>query len=418
MKKYLLSTSVLCAVSLLVAPEMAIAGGHTKKAFDTKKGDGYEAVAGRAGSFKFNPKLTVEQVFDDNFYKENSGASSKDYTVINPEVTIKSDWNQNELRINGSVERDQFSGSSADNATESDLRLRFRLDASKKAQLKFEGRQRNLIEERGDDNTSTDDLAPTEYKRNNWGVSYEYKPNRLGINLGVRYDDYDYDDTAKEGGGTTNNDDRDRKETKYKWRVGYEIQNGYEAFVRGEIIDVDYDAASDDNSEKRDSDGYTAEAGIKIELSKLVDADVALGQIKREFAESSFSDISETIANAKVTWHATPLTKIRLSASRNLNETTTSGTSGNLATSFGIGIDHEFLRNLKAKVDYKVSSTDYEDASNNRSDDKDKFDVALDYDMNRTFSLGLKYTFEERDSNINTNDYDRNIFMIKLAGKF
>jgi len=188
--------------------------------------------------------------------------------------------------------------------------------------------------------------------------------------------------------------------------------------LRAKFVDIDYDSATDDNSENRDSDGQTIEAGIKVQLSKLVDADIGFGQIKREFDESTFKDISESVANVKMSWHATPLTKIRFSASRDLNETTTSSASANLATSYGVGLDHEFRRNLKAKIDYKTSTTDYEDSSNNRSDDKDKFEVALDYEMNRTFSFGLKYVYEERDSNINTNDYDRNIVSAKLVGKF
>jgi len=407
MKKALLKTSALVAASLLITGQVAQAGGHA----DQGKG-------ARAGSFTLSPKLSLKQVSDDNFYKEKSGASSKNYTVINPAVTIKSDWGSNELRVNGDIKRNQFNGSSADNSTESDIRGRFRLDASKSSTVKIEGRIRNLIEDRGDDNTSTDDLAPTEYQRKNWGVTASFKPNRLGFELTARADDYDYDDTAKEGGSTTNNDDRDRKENSYGIRVGYEVQKGYEAFLRAKFVDIDYDSATDDNSENRDSDGQTIEAGIKVQLSKLVDADIGFGQIKREFDESTFKDISESVANVKMSWHATPLTKIRFSASRDLNETTTSSASANLATSYGVGLDHEFRRNLKAKIDYKTSTTDYEDSSNNRSDDKDKFEVALDYEMNRTFSFGLKYVYEERDSNINTNDYDRNIVSAKLVGKF
>jgi hypothetical protein len=139
---------------------------------------------------------------------------------------------------------------------------------------------------------------------------------------------------------------------------------------------------------------------------------------KRDYTESTFADIDETVANVNLTWSISPLTKVRLKTSREINETTTSETSGELLTSYGFGVDHELLRNLTVKVDYKRSTTDYEDASNNRSDDKDTFEVGVDYDLNRSFSLGFKYTDEERDSNINTNDYDRKIVMVKLAGKF
>jgi hypothetical protein len=418
MKRILLSSTVLVAASLAVGSVPTFAGGHSKKASDTKVGDGYKNVGARAGSFTFDPTLTVEQFRDDNFYKEKSGASTKNYTKIKPEVTVKSNWGSNELRFNGGVERDQFSGSSADNATRTDARLRFRLDISKSSQIKFEGRTRNLIEERGDDNTSTDDLEPTEYQRNNYGVSAKFKPNRIGLEIGAKFNNYDYDDTAKEGGGVTNNDDRDRSDKEYNVRLGYEIQKGYEAFIRASFVDIDYDDATDDGGVNRDSDGHTIEAGIKLELSKLVDADIGIGKIKREYAESSFSDISETVANAKITWHMSPLTKVRLSVSRDINESTTSETSGNLMTSYGAGVEHEFLRNLAVTVDYKRSTNDYEDASNLRSDDKDTFEVGVDYDLNRSLSLGFKYTDEERDSNINTNDYDRKIVMVKLAGKF
>jgi hypothetical protein len=263
MKKTLLTSTIIVAASAVVGSFPVVAGGHSKKASDVKAD--YKSVGARAGSFKFDPKLTIQQIRDDNFYKEQSGASTKNFTKIKPEIQIKSDWGSNELRFNANVERDQFSGSSADNATRTDARGRFRLDLSKSSEINFEARTRNLIEERGDDNTSTDDLEPTEYQRNNFGVLAKFKPNRLGLELGAKSNSFDFDDTAKEGGGVTNNDDRDRDTKEYSFRIGYEIQKGYEAFVRAKFVDVDYDSATDDAGVNRDSDGSTIEAGVKVE---------------------------------------------------------------------------------------------------------------------------------------------------------
>jgi uncharacterized protein (PEP-CTERM system associated) len=114
----------------------------------------------------------------------------------------------------------------------------------------------------------------------------------------------------------------------------------------------------------------------------------------------------------------TTLTTLRFLANRAINETTTANVSGTLVTNVGVGIDHEFLRNLTANADFRYSMTDYQGDPAKREDDKLTFSAGVDYKLNRNFFGGVKYTFEDRDSNINTNDYGNNIVKLSLGAQF
>jgi len=419
MKTIVLGGAIIVSlIAVSVADASAQAVQPSKKSADNKASDDFKPVGAKVGSFTLFPDLNVTQVYDDNFYKKKTNATVIHYTTIKPSVSLRSDWGTHSLRFDGNVERGQHWGHEDDNYWTGDARLRSQIDVSKATKIRLEGRHRELSEARGGDDSATDAAEPTALDRQTVSVSVNHKPNRISINVGIEGNRYNYDDNANIDGSTTNNDDRDRNDYKASGRLGYEIQEGYEAFVRGEYGAVNYSDATDDNGQNRDSDGYKVEAGLALQLTNLVRGDVGVGWLSKQMDDTAFQDVSGYSANGNLTWTFTDLTKVRFSLGRSLSETTTSGASSNLVTSYGIGLDHEFLRNLTAKADLGYSTTDFESSSDNRSDDKLTASAGLNYEINRNLYSGVKYSYENRDSNIDTNDYSRNIFTANVGLRF
>lgn len=381
-------------------------------------GDDYAPIGARLGGFLLYPKLTVKEQFSDNIFKADTAEQEDFITEISPNLNLQSDWNRHSLQLDVGADIGRYADSNDDDYEDYDFRARGRIDGTQALTFNGEARYRMLHEERGGDDVATDAAAPAEYTRANGEISAEYKPNRFGLTLETTADDYDYDDNPTIGGGTTNNDDRDRLEWTASVRAGYEIQDEYEAYLKATYNDRNYDDSLDDNGLNRDSDGYNIQAGLAVDLTRLVRADVAVGWMEQDYADSALDDADGFSADARVRWSFTELTTIRFNALRAINETTSNNVSSILFTSVGAGVDHEFLRNLNATADAKFSTSDYQGDPASREDDKLTLSAGLDYKLNRNFFGGLGYTYENRDSNINTNDYSNNIVRLTVGAQF
>lgn len=419
-KKLVATSALVSAVTvLLVLPAQAQDAAAEQKAKDAKQAE-YDAKGVPVGSFRAFPKLDVSVTHDDNIYKEKTGKNSDTITNVKPSLSLRSDWNRHSLRLDAAVDDAYYRSKSADNYTTYDLRLRGKADITKALTAKGNLRRQTGAEARGGDDVSSDAAAPVDTLTHTAGVDVAYKPNRLGVTVGATLKDYDYDDNQTIGGATTNNDDRDRKDTEGYVRVGYDIQDGYEAYAIYTANDRSYEASKLDSatSPLRDSDGYNAKAGLSVELSKLITADVSAGYLSQDYANATLKDVSGWSADANIRWSVTTLTTLRGTVSRSVGETTTSGVSSTLATNYGVGVDHEFMRNLTAKADVKFAHSDYVGDTNNRKDDKTTYSAGLNYKLNRTFFAGAKAAYEKRDSNINTNDYNRTQYTVNVGAQF
>ncbi len=157
---------------------------------------------------------------------------------------------------------------------------------------------------------------------------------------------------------------------------------------------------------------------MAVELSRLVRADVALGWMEQNYTDSSLKDISGWSSDARVRWSVTQLTTLRFTVNRAINETTSNNVSGIIRTSAGVGVDHELLRNLILKADARYANSDYQGDPAAREDDTLTFSAGADYKMNRNFFGGLNYTYTDRDSNIDTNDYTDNVVKLTVGAQF
>ena len=417
LKGGLLSTvaagSIAAAVSVPVHAQEQV---NPNQSVTERTAEGYNPIGMPVGSFRFFPKVEVEEEYNDNIHKSNDTETDDFITKVEPKLRLGSDWNQHLLQLEAGAEIGRYASSEKDDYEDYNLGARGRYDASKA--LNFNGIAKFLHEheERGGNDVGTDAAAPIEYDQMAGELGVTYKPNRLSVGFRATADDYDYDDNATLSGGVANNDDRDRFQTLGEVRIGYEIQDGYEAYFKSSYNDRDYDSRVDDQGVDRDSDGYKMQAGIAIDLDRLIRADLAAGWMEQDYADASLENADGYSLDARIRWNLTELTTVRGTASRTINETTITGASATIDSNLGVGVDHELLRNLVLTADLKYGQSDFEGIT--REDDKYTASVGIDYKLNRNFYTRAKYQFEERDSNQNANDYDQNVFTITLGAQF
>jgi hypothetical protein len=376
----------------------------------------FDPLGIRVSSFLFFPKVELSEYYDDNIYRQDNNTESDFITTLAPSFRLASDWNVHSLVLDAGLTQGWYADNSDNDYTDYTVGAAGRIDVLRELIANINTRHQQLHENRGSVDAPTATREPVEYTRTSVGGDVRWKPNRLGITLGGDYAHLNFDDTTNLNGSTSNNDDRDRDQTEGRVRLGYEFQENYEAFVLAAVNNRSYDDSIDDNGFRRDSDGYRLEGGVAFDLTRLIRAEVGAGYLSQSYDDARLSDVSGFSMNGSLEWYITQLTTIRALVARTVTETTLSGASGALSTRFGVGIDHELLRNVILRGDFNWTQNDYEGI--NRTDDIYSAEAAATYRLNRNIYTQAQYTYETRKSDATNADFSDNLIMLRLGGQF
>lgn len=374
--------------------------------------DAYTARGVRVGSFVLRPSLTVSETYDSNVFASDTGEVSDFVTEINPNVVLESDWANHSLRLEADLEQSLHASEDSEDATDWSIGASGRVDVLNDTQLRAGLLYGSLTEDRGEPEDIGAAAEPTDYSLFEVSAGVIQRFNRLSVDVGAEYSELDFDDTPLIGGGVDENDDRDRSVLEIAVEVGYELVADTIVFLRGTYNERDYDLDTPAVAVNRDSDGYELVAGATFELGSLATGEVFAGYQEQSFDDPSFSPVSGIAYGASIDWYVTPLTTVRLRADTAIEDTTSGGASAFESQSVGVGIDHEFLRNLVASLDVEYTEEDF--ASSARKDEIYDVEVGIDYLIDQAFSVGLFAGYEERDSSIAGDSFSREVVGIRF----
>lgn len=367
----------------------------------------YDPDGVRLGAFEIKTGVKVSETYTDNVFASETNKKSDIITSVAPDITVTSTWSRHQLRLRGSLDTRFHAQESDENATDWALGADGRIDITRNTTLALDAGYRREHEERGEPDAFAAAEEPTQYDIIETGFELAQRFNRFSVALGGRYADVDYEDVARIGGGTIDNDFRDREEYLAQFKLGYEVSPDTSLFALAEVNQHDYDRIDPALGAKRDSEGYELRGGVDLKLTRLVDGQVYVGYREQQYDAAALEDVSGVSYGANLNWYATPLTTLRFTALSDLEETIEAGASGNERTAFGAAVDHELLRNLILTADASYENEDFIGSS--REDDTYTLGFGGTYLMNRHFRFGLNYKFTSRDSTDLGEDYDENL---------
>jgi hypothetical protein len=379
----------------------------------------YIALGVRAGSFIIRPGIDVQETYSDNIFRTPAMEEADFITRFMPRVSASSDWNNHSLSVFGRGDIGRYKDNSFEDYEDYTFGARGRLDVLRSTNVKA----RLETKKRHEDRSSPDDAGgrhPTEYYAHIGQLEGYHRLNRLNFTLGAGVERFDFKDSST-GLATINNDDRDRDEYEVSLRVGYEVISNYEAFVRATYNIRDYDAGMDDSGIDRDSDGYEAVAGIKVDFGGITFGNFFVGYRRQSYESPLFNASGGPVVGADITWNVTPLTTILGSIKREIRESTTgdgfgSFASGSFYTNGEISAQHELLRNLILEAQLGLSNNDFKGIS--RSDDLFYGGVSANYLLTRNFALRGGYRYRSRDSDVAGSDYNENVVFVRLQASY
>jgi hypothetical protein len=364
----------------------------------------------RAGSFIVRPGLDVQESYTDNVFSSETSEKSDFITRFIPRVSVASTWSNHAVSAFASGNIGRHKEYSFEDYEDYTLGATGRLDIQRSTNVsgRLETQQRHEARNSPDDPGG---LRPQEYDVQIARVDGFHRINRVSFALGLGVEQYDYD------GAPT----RDRSDYTTSLRVGYELVQNYEAFVRLTHNIRDYDRGMDGAGLDRDSEGYEAVAGVRIDFGGITFGDFFLGYRRQDYQSPVFNDSSGPVIGAEVTWNVTPLTTFIGTITREIRESTLADgmggfASGSFYTTFTINAQHELLRNLILEGDLGYSNDDFKGID--RSDDIFFAGLGASYFMTRNFYIRGGYEHRMRDSNIVGSDYTENVVFVRLQAQY
>ena len=399
----------------LVAPGTLLAEDIRGQGVAERRYETFMPQGVRLGSFVLRPSLTVSEIYDSNVFASETRVVNDFITEINPNLVVESDWANHSIRLEADLEQNLYASQTNEDGTEWTIIGSARLDVLTDTQITVGFLYGSLREDRGTPDAVGAAAEPTEFSEMGASLSLAQRFNRLSMEVSANYTELDFDDTPLIGGGFDDNDDRDRSVLEIAVQVGYELVAETVVFLRGTYNVRDFDQEVPIVLADRDSDGYELVVGTSFELGTLATGEVFAGYREQSFEDPAFAAVSSVAYGATVDWYVTPLTTLRFRADNTIEDTTSGGASSFERQSVRVGLDHEFLRNLVASLDLEYAQENFQGSA--REDQTYGVEVGIDYLINRAFSVGLFYGYDERDSNFVGGSFSRNVAGIRVKSE-
>jgi len=371
---------------------------------------GTEALGTPIGAFILYPSLTLGTEYNDNIFATDGDEEDDFIFRITPQVRLVSDWDSHMIQFLAEGDFARY----ADNTSEDTTGYRFlsdgRIDILRDTYATVNAGVTRTFEERG----SPDDVEgkePTQEDTYGGGLGFYHRFNRIWLELTGDVARRLFDNVDAQGGGTIDQEFRDRIEINTRHRLGYDFNPEIGAFLQTGYERVNYDnSKTSTGTSNRDSDSYSLDAGIKLDVTDVIFGDVFAGVTQREFDSSEYGSETNWGFGGSLTWEVTPLTTANFNGSRSWEETTVEDSSTALTTVVGAGVTHSLLDTVSLDAVFTYTREEFEDTD--RTDNTYSGGPGVTYLMNRFLHWRLSYTYTQRESDAPGEDYTQNVVLL------
>jgi hypothetical protein len=362
-----------------------------------------------AGSFLFRPAVELIGGYDSNPARSAAGKSSW-YAVLSPELLVNSNWSRHALSANLRGSYTDYENASDLNRPSLDARVNGRIDVTPLTRVDLEARAIVGTDNPGSPNIQAGLARLPIYTTVGGSAGLGQRFNRVEVTLKGGADRTVYQQSTFTDGSTASNADRDFDRYFGELRASYELTPGVKPFIETGADRRVHDLAIDRTGVRRDSDGRYVKAGTTFELERTLTGDVALGYVERSYEDQTLPRISGLTFDASLTWLASALTAMKLTARTTVDETLLTGVAGAFTREVALEIEHAFRRWLVATLKLSGATVDY--VGSPRTDERYATAALITYKLTREIWLKGEYRHEWRHSNVAGNDYQADVVLV------
>jgi hypothetical protein len=366
----------------------------------------------RSGSFIFSPGISLSETYDDNVYRKNVNQKSDFITEISPSFAAVSDFDLHRLFFATNAKFGYYADNTSENYKDYSVGGGGRIDLDYETFLQLQSSYRRAHERRDSPDAPNAD-EPVEYSLTTHKASFTRALGIIKFYLDGAFNRFSFEDSSR-GALQIDNSGRDRDIYSLDMRVAYEYFPDYTVYI---AANHDWRRYRHNGLVSRDSNGYSVRVGTDLYITGMVKADIYVGYIDRSY-ESNLKDVDAVNYGGSIIWNPTGLTSLTAEVTRGVEETTFNDVSGDVQTSFSVGVDHLLRHNLFLSAKAGVSYSDYESRTVPRDDTNYSAGIGLEYRPIDGLSLNADYRYSERDSSLQSADYDSNTIRFSVSKNF
>ncbi|HEV7372229.1 outer membrane beta-barrel protein [Arenibaculum sp.] len=375
----------------------------------------YDPINIRVGSFLLAPEASLIQEYNDNVFAEDTDTDADLITVVAPRVELSSDWSRHALSLDAGAEVGRYWDNTDENYVDYGIGADGRLDVLRETFVTGGLRYQHLHEDRGDPNATAAALEPVQYELLTGNITGFRGLGRTSARVFGNFRSYDFDTVPLQGGGTSNDDLRDRNEYEAGARFSYELVPDVVPFVQAAYNWRRYDRVG---AVDRDSSGYRAEIGTTLDFGGVTTGEIFAGYLRQDYDAAQLESVDGISFGGSVLWSLTALTSVQVALARTVEETSSANASSFLSTVGSVRVDHELRRNVLLNGRVSYGQDDYQGID--REVDVLEAGAGVRYLVNRNLSAGLGYTYKDKNvdgANGATGDYTQNVILLSVTGR-
>jgi len=364
------------------------------------------------GGISAYPSLKIITRHDDNLYSSKTNKESTLIGIIEPAVKLLLQDNIKTMTLDYSIEAGFHQDSSQDDYTDQELLGAFKYYPTDK--LKIVTRLEYLDEHDPRGTARTEgvggfnplNLDPDEWHSYGIGGLLSYgSPNATGrIEFETSYVSKEYDNNRQFTFV------RDRNDFNLRGTFYYRIRPKTRLLFEINQTDFDYDNTAM-GTPTLDSTNRNYLFGATWDRTYKTTGYFKLGYTEKDFDSDLRNDTGSFKWETGTRWRPRTYSTVDISTESRQDETNGIGDSIDVAE-FKVSWDHEWRDRISSTVGFLFGEDDYDPTV--REDTRFNTGLKINYDWRRWAKMSAGYRYEDRDSNVDIFDYDRNLFEITV----
>ncbi len=360
----------------------------------------------------FELKTVVDSVveYDDNVFRSAAFEESSTVFRVKPNVSLTNNNTQRDIELFYNAEAVYFSDFKDDNYLAQDIGVDTLFNIGKANRLGFYGTYTDGREARGTGSSegtiANNTTGATEFTQFDAGLNYLYgSENRpLSVEASFGVTDLEFDNfrliTAQ----------RDYDAVSFSTLFDYKYSAATSVFLDINYIDYDYSSVSNATGFELDSTQVTTHIGLAWSATRNTTGRIGFGSTSKDLDKSSNESFGTW--NVALDWEPSSSDMVSFETQKNVSEPAGTGVYI-LSKQTGVS----WVREISPRLSFNayISNTESEFEGELRQDDIDLYGLDVVYEFTRTLDLTASYQNEEKDSNIASFDFKRNVFLFTLS---
>jgi hypothetical protein len=362
------------------------------------------------GGGKIIPTIKVSAKYDDNIFNDDNNEVDSLITQFEPGVDFIVQKNANIYKFGYIGDYSYYSDSSDDDYGDHKIAADLHFDMGSKARLDFLSGYGWLHDDRGTGASEGIGFIrpePDEYDQLDVAGSLELgaESGRFNLSLDASIADIEYQNNREQ------TKFRDRQDARRAATLFMRIAPKTSLLLEGSFMELEYDLLGSANGASLDSEETAFLVGMTWDITGKTTGSAKVGAVDKEFDEAAQGSDDMVTWDIDLSWSPRTYSTVFFSSSSLPSETNGTGLFIESALT-SVHWVHDWSERLHTQASASIGTDEFN--QDPREDDINRYGVSANYDFNRWMNIGIGYSFDEKDSNVDLFDYSRNIYSISF----